>query len=229
MRVTAVVLTPLGWILNGLGNLMLRMLGLPVSKDLSLVYSPDELRLVLHESRDEGLMAEEQHQMLERVIDFGERPLRLVMVPRTHIFALSSERTVADAIACLDTEVFSRFPIFHEDRDNITGVVHVKDLFLALRRGRSDAKLTEYQHPVTYFPESLPLDEALDLLRETHAHLGVVVETRGGTAGIVTVEDLVEELFGEIQRRIRPGRSSTLSGTGARLEREGTDESVRPR
>lgn len=199
MRITAVILAPLSWILNGLGNLMLKLLRLPVSKDLTLVYSPDELRLVLEESRDGGLMPQEQHQMLERVIDFGERPLRLVMTPRTQIFALSADDTVADAIACLESEVFSRFPIYCGDRDNITGVVHVKDLFLAVRRGQEEEKLSMHQHPVTHFPESLPLDEAFDLLRASHAHLGVVAETRGGTAGIVTIEDLVEELFGEIK------------------------------
>lgn len=199
MKICGFLLAPLSWVLNGIGNLMLRLMGLPVSQDLALVYSPEELRMVLEESRDEGLLPPEQHQMLERVIDFGERPLRLVMVPRTQIVGLSDEALVKDAIEVLKAEEYSRYPVYHGDRDNITGYVHVKDLFAALRRGESERKVAELRHELAYLPESLPLDEAMESLRAANAHMAVVVEDRGGTAGIVTAEDLIEELFGEIR------------------------------
>lgn len=199
MKICGFVLAPLSWVLNGIGNLMLRLLGLPVSQDLALVYSPEELRMVMEESRDEGLLPPEQHQMLERVIDFGERPLRLVMIPRTQIVGLSDEALVSDAIEVLKAEEYSRYPVYHGDRDNITGYVHVKDLFAALRRGELDRKVSEICHELAFLPESLPLDEAMDRLRAANAHMAVVVEDRGGTAGIVTAEDLIEELFGEIR------------------------------
>ncbi len=199
MRISGFVLAPLGWFLNHLGALCLKMLGLPVSQDLSTVYSPDELRLVMEESKVEGLLPPEQHQMLERVMDFGERHLRLVMVPRTKVIGLPDTATVTDAVALLKAEEYSRYPIYRGDRDNIISVLHVKDLFAALRRGESERPIVELGHPVEYFPESLLLDDALEKLRAAKAHFAVVVEDRGGTAGIVTAEDLLEELFGEIR------------------------------
>lgn len=199
MRISAFILAPLGWLLNNLGFLCLRMLGLPVSQDLSTVYSPDELRMVMEESKVEGLLPAEQHQMLERVMDFGERHLRLVMVPRTKVVGLPETATVTDAMELVKVEEYSRYPIYRGDRDNIISVLHVKDLFAALRRGERDRLITELGHPVEYFPESLLLDDALERLRAAKAHFAVVVEDRGGTAGIVTAEDLIEELFGEIR------------------------------
>ena len=95
MRLSGWILAPLGWILNGIGNTLLRLLGLPVSKDLALVYSPDEMRMVFDESHEGGLLPPEQHRLLERVIDFGERPVRLVMVPRTQIVGINGDSTVA--------------------------------------------------------------------------------------------------------------------------------------
>lgn len=200
MKVSGVILAPLGWILNGLGNLMLRMLGLPVSHDLALVYSPDELRMVFEESRNEGLLPPEQHQLLENVIDFGERPLRLVMIPRTRIVALPVSATVADATRLLEAEEYSRYPLFQDDIDNLVSFVHVKDIFAALADSDSPTRpLAELAHPMLYLPETLRLDEAMETLRENRAHMAVVVEERGGTAGLVTMEDLIEELFGEIR------------------------------
>ena len=198
MRISGWLLAPLGWLLNNLGALLLRMMGLPVSPDLSIVYSPDELRMVMDESRDEGLLPAGQHQMLERVMDFGERPLRVVMIPRTHIVGLPHTATVREAVELLKAEEFSRYPIYEGDRDNIVKLLHVKDLFAALRRGELERPAVEVAHAVEFLPESLPLDEALERMRSANAHFAVVVEERGGTAGIVTGEDLIEELFGEI-------------------------------
>lgn len=198
MRVSALVLAPLGWILNGIGNTLIRMLGFPVSKDETPVYSPDEMRMVFDESREGGLLPVEQHRLLERVIDFGERPLRLIMVPRTQVVGFNGSSTVAQALDILKIEEYSRYPVFEGDKDNITGVVHVKDLFSALRKGEFERPVRDLQHRIPNFPESMLLDEAMDVLRKESAHFAVVVEARGGTAGIVTVEDLVEELFGEI-------------------------------
>ncbi len=198
MRISGFLLAPLGFVLNWLGSVLLRLLGLPVSPDLATVYSPDELRLVMDESRDEGLLPPEQHQMLERVMDFGERALRLVMVPRTQVVGLPHTATVKDGIDLVRSEQYSRYPVYEGDRDHIVGVLHVKDLFAALRRGDGEVQVSEIAHPVEFMPESLPLDEGLERLRLANAHLAVVVEDRGGTAGIITAEDLLEELFGEI-------------------------------
>lgn len=215
MRVSGFVLAPLGWLLNHLGAICLKMLGLPVSADLSTVYSPDELRLVMEESKVEGLLPPEQHQMLERVMDFGERHLRLVMVPRTKVVGLPDTATVSDAVALLKAEEYSRYPVYRGDRDNIISVLHVKDLFAALRRGESDRPITELGHPVEYFPESLFLDDALEKLRAAKAHFAVVVEDRGGTAGIVTAEDLIEELFGEIRDEFDQDEVPLAEATGS--------------
>lgn len=198
MRVSGFVLAPLVWVLNALGNLALRLLGLPVSQEISLVYSPEELRLVFEESRDEGLLQDEQHQWLQSLLGLRDRSVRQVMVARTRVVGLPADATVSDAFLRIREEGYTRYPLYEGDLDHLVGMVHIRDLFLALSRGRREVRLRDLMRPCLYLPESLHLDQAFERMRSERAHLAVLVDEHGGTAGIVTLEDLVEEVFGEV-------------------------------
>jgi len=198
MRFSGLVLGPLVWALNSLGNLVLRLMKLPISQDLSLVYSPEELRLVFAESRQEGALPAEQHGWLQSLLGLRERTVRQVMVARTRIVGLALETPVLEALHRVREEGYTRYPLFEGDLDHLVGVVHVRDLFAALRRGQGSASVHTLMRACPYVPESLHLDQALERMRSEQAHLAVVVDEHGGTAGIVTLEDLVEEVFGEV-------------------------------
>lgn len=199
MRLSSFVLAPLCWVLNSIGNLLLRMLGLPVSQDMALVYSPEELRLVFEESRDEGVLDPERQRILDSIIDLGDTPLWRVMVARTQISALDWNTTVAEAAARARLEQYSRYPLYAGDVDNIQSVLHVRDLLLASHRGESQRRVAEIGREALFLPETLTADAALERMRSEHTHMAVVLEEAGGTAGILTLEDLVEQLFGELQ------------------------------
>lgn len=198
MWLCGVLLGPLVWILNHLGNLVLRMLGLPVSQELSLVYSPEELRLVFEESREEGLLPKEQHEWLQSLLDLRGRAVRQVMVARTRIVGLAAEAPLREALGRVRQEGYTRYPIFERDLDHLVGVVHVRDLFGAARRGAWEVPMRELMRRMPYLPESMHLNMALERMRTEKVHMAVVVDEHGGTAGLVTLEDLVEQIFGEV-------------------------------
>lgn len=198
MTVCGWILGPLVWVLNHLGNLVLKILGLPVSQELSLVYSPEELRLVFEESHEEGLLQGEQHEWLQSLLGLSERAVRQVMVSRTRVEGLPAEASLPQAMDRVREEGYTRYPVYEKDLDHILGVVHVRDLFGAARRGAREATMRELMRQVPYLPESMHLDQTLERMRAEQAHLAVVVDEHGGTAGIVTLEDLVEEIFGEV-------------------------------
>lgn len=198
MTICGWILGPLVWILNHLGNLVLRVLGLPVSQELSLVYSPEELRLVFEESHEEGLLQGEQHEWLQSLLDLRERSVRQVMVARTRVVGLPVEAGFAEAMELVRDEGYTRYPVYEKDLDHIVGVVHVRDLYGAARRGTRDVTMRDLMRLMPYLPESMHLDQVLERMRAEKAHLAVVVDEHGGTGGIVTLEDLVEEIFGEV-------------------------------
>lgn len=166
--------------------------------------------MVFDESREGGTLNPEQHLLLERVIDFGERPVRLVMVPKSGIVGLAAGCTVEQALGVLRTQEYSRYPIYLDNSQSISGFVHAKDLFAALRRGELQRPVAELQHAVMAVTESVSLGEAMEQLRRASAHLALVLNAAGGLEGIVTVEDLVEELFGEIRDEFDQDESPKL-------------------
>jgi CBS domain containing-hemolysin-like protein len=200
MRLSSLALGPLCWVLNSIGNALLRMLRLPVSQEMALVYSPEELRLVFEESRDEGVLAADRQRILESIMQMGETPLWRVMVPRTEVVALDEDTGLADAAARARIDQYSRYPLFSGSIDNIQCVLHVRDLLTAMHcGGETPVRVSEIARKALFLPETLSAETALERMRAEHTHMAVVLEEAGGTAGIVTLEDLVEQLFGELR------------------------------
>ncbi len=190
---------PLIWLLNGAASLSVRLLGLTPPAEASVAHSEEELRMVLAMSRRSGLLSSRHAQLLENALDFADRTVRQIMVPRGDIAYLDVNRTNSENLSVARKGGHTRYPLCDGDLDHVVGVVNIKDLFLTPPETGETSDLRRLAREPLLFPESLELERALALFQKRHLHLGVVIDEYGGTSGIVTLEDVLEELTGEIQ------------------------------
>jgi CBS domain containing-hemolysin-like protein len=189
------VMSPLIWIFNGAANALLRIFGVEPVYDPA-GHSPDEIRFLVMQAHARGTLDESDRAMLAGVLDFHEKKARDVMRPRTEVVALDIEATEEEVWETLRRERYSRYPVYRESLDDVTGVFLAKDLWL--HSGDAPFNLADFVREPMYVPDSRPAERVLDDLRKTRAHMAVVLDEYGGTAGIVTMEDLVEEVVGDI-------------------------------
>ncbi|HEY7234368.1 MAG TPA: hemolysin family protein [Gemmatimonadaceae bacterium] len=192
----SVIMSPFIALLNGAANGVLRVFGVRPSRPLEQVHSPEELRLLVMQSRAHGALDESDSAMLAGVFDFHEKRARDVMRPRTDIVAIPVDATESDVWQLMRSERYSRYPVYEETLDNVVGVLVAKDLWLE-EPGSPFALRSLIRKPL-YVPDNRPAERVLDDLRRSRAHMAVVLDEYGGTAGIVTLEDLVEEVIGDI-------------------------------
>ena len=187
---------PAIWVLNGAANMLLRMFRIQPVSELEHVHSPDELRLLVTQSAERGQLNETDTAMLAGVFDFHEKKARDVMRPRTEIVALPIEATADEVWDVVRRERYSRYPVYTESLDDVTGVFLAKDLWL--HDSDKPFVMSEHIRPTLYVPDNRPAERVLDDLRKTRFHMAVVLDEYGGTAGILTLEDLIEEVIGDI-------------------------------
>src|SRR5256886_1460844 len=188
-------MAPFIWIFNGVANALLRVLGVEPTTDQE-GHSPEEIRFLVMQAHARGTLDESDRAMLAGVLDFHEKKARDVMRPRTDVVALDVETTEEEVWEVLRRERYSRYPVYRESLDDVIGVFLAKDLWL--HSGDAPFNLADFVREPMYVPDSRPAERVLDDLRRTRAHMAVVVDQSGGTAGIVTMEDLVEEVVGDI-------------------------------
>jgi CBS domain containing-hemolysin-like protein len=184
--------------LNGSANFLVRRLGVEPQEELASARSPEELGLLAAISARAGAIPEETAILLRRTIRFGEKRAAEAMTPRVDVTGLRLDATVADLLAAVGESGHSRFPIFEDTLDHVTGIVGVTDALSVPPARRATTLVGAIATEPVYVPESLDLDGVLDTLTNSRAALAIVVDEYGGTDGVVTVEDLVEELVGEI-------------------------------
>lgn len=166
-----------------------------------------EILAMLETAEDEGLVEESEAELVEDALGFGEILVRSVMVPRVDVASLDAEKTLADAVAIFFSTGFSRLPIYKETPDDVLGILHVKDVFrMTWTESEAATKpVAEFLRPAYFVPETKPIDELLQELRARRTHIAIVADEYGGMAGLVTLEDLLEELVGEIADEFDPG------------------------
>lgn len=206
--------------LNGVGNGVVRLIGLHPVGGHGAVHSVEELELLVHSTREAGLLEEQQEQMVAGVFDFGERRASRVMTPRTELHAVPTTIGLDELTTEAAEGHHSRLVVYEGDLDHILGVVHAKDVLRTLA-GRQGAvgegralppfDVRDILRKVPFFPESLPLDELMAALRRERAQVAVTVDEFGGTAGIVTLEDLLEEIVGEVQDEFDQRQESVVA------------------
>jgi len=148
---------------------------------------------------DEPLLEEDERQMIENIFDLGDTEVLEVMVPRVDMVAIEIGTSLPEIQKAAAESGFSRFPIYREDMDDICGIVYLKDIFPDISGSPADIDLMKHVHPPYYVPESKKLDSLLKEFRSRHVHIAIVVDEFGGTAGLVTLEDLIESIVGDIQ------------------------------
>ncbi|MGC9318207.1 MAG: hemolysin family protein [Armatimonadota bacterium] len=159
----------------------------------------DQLKAMIDEGQSQGALAVGTGRMLQGALDFGDQTAAQVMTPRPDMSCVEETATIAEALAVAMESKHSRLPVFAEDRDHITGILYVKDLLPYVRLGEMDTPVRTVARPSHFVPESIPADELLRQLRVGRRTMAIVYDEFGGTAGLVTIEDLLEEIVGDIQ------------------------------
>ena len=208
----AFIFKPLVWLINLLGDLVLRLIRLPHADEFSNVHSVEELEMLVSSSRQAGVLEEEEEAILRRVFDLGDLTARQVMVPRTEVTGISVSTSIDEMIETMRNETHSRFPVYEGDLDNIVGMLYVKDVFTALTErvgigadGASTNGVAHEMSPRTLMrnieqvPETMSANELLAFMQKKRVQIAVVIDEYGGTSGIVTLEDVFEEIVGDVQ------------------------------
>ena len=190
--------SPFTNLLNRSSEVVLRLFGQKAVNPEENVHSPEELRMLIEQSQEGGVLQAQDADILEGVFEFSEKNAREVMTPRTDIDALPIEATLDETIALVEESGRSRYPVFEETIDNIVGIVLAKDLIPILRSPPPDFSLRTILRPVHVVPGSREVEEVLSDFKRLKEHLAIVLDEYGGTAGLVTMEDLLEEIVGEI-------------------------------
>lgn len=192
------MLFPIVYALNGVGNLLLK--GLGINRQVAHAdqyYTPEELQLIVQESEELGVLRAESSQMLQELFEFGDLTAGQVMVPRVRVDGIPVGAEPEELREILPSSPHTRYPVYQNDLDQIVGMIHIKDVLGLL--WREETLRETHARPVPIVPETAPLDTVLTMMRRENAQLAVVIDEHGGTSGIVTLNDLVEEVVGEIE------------------------------
>jgi CBS domain containing-hemolysin-like protein len=176
----------------------------PVARSLGIkpgtpLVTEEELKLLVNVGEEEGLIEKEEREMIEGILLFGDTLVREVMVPRIDIAALEATSSINEALDFALEQGHSRIPVYDETIDRVIGILYIRELLPLLRDGRLNATLRDHLRQVYFIPETMKVDALLRNLKTQKVHLAIVVDEYGGTAGLVTIEDLLEEIVGEIQ------------------------------
>ncbi len=199
MRMFYILLYPAIWLLNGCALILVKWFGFKDAEGSKSALSRQELKHELLGSRAEGYLSESQTEILHKTLEFPGHIVRQIMVPRTDMIALDVNDPFEDNFRTLCNSVHTRYPLFEDSQDNIVGILHLKSLLPVLDSHGPAPDIRAFAHEAQFVPESLPIARLLALFQEEKSHLAIVIDEYGGTSGIVTLEDVIEELLGEIQ------------------------------
>jgi CBS domain containing-hemolysin-like protein len=220
-RAFTVVVRPLISALNASANGIVRLLGQIPQNELALAHSPGDLGLLLDESAAHGLLDEHQQALLSRAIDLAELDAEAAMVPRADIVAVEADAGIDELERLASTTGRSRIPVYDQQLDQLRGVLHVKDLLSVTPEERASTTAGGMARPAIVTPESRPVQDLLVDMREQRQHIAIVIDEYGGVSGLVSMEDLLEELIGDFEDesdqlalgvRTRPGGVVSLPG-----------------
>src|SRR5687768_16457341 len=197
LRIFYTIFKPFIWLLNGFANIILKMLGVkPINEQE--IHSEEELRLIIAESEEGGAIEPAERELIQNVFDFDDRIVRQVMVPRVKISGLRADLTIQQTMDVILKEGYSRYPVFENSLDEIIGIVHANYIIMAHFQNTGNG-LKDVMRPAHFIPETKPIDALLREFQRRKTQMAIVVSEFGGTIGIVTFEDILEELVGDIQ------------------------------
>ncbi len=195
------VMYPFIWALNGAARVTTQMFGLKQVSEHELAHTEEELRIILSESYKSGEINQSEFKYVNKIFEFDNRIAKEIMVPRTEIISLSKEDTLETFLQVAHAEKFTRYPIIDGDKDHIIGMVNIKEIMTDIITNRENAARTleSYIRPIIRVIDSIPIHDLLVKMQKDRIHLAILMDEYGGTSGLVTVEDILEEIVGEIR------------------------------
>lgn len=196
------VLFPFIWFLNGSARLLVGLFGLKQVSEHEVTHTQEEIRLLIAESNKSGEINNSEMKFVNNVFEFDDRLAREIMIPRTEMVAFSIDTPYDEILKRISQEKYTRYPIFDGDRDNIIGFFNIKDFLIKGLEDPGKAKtfaLKNFIKPVINVIETTPIKEVLQKMQKERIHIAILVDEYGGTSGLVTAEDIIEELVGEIR------------------------------
>jgi CBS domain containing-hemolysin-like protein len=230
IRAFTVAFTPIFWVTCRVARFLATRIGIDPSLSSRAAHSEEEIKLLVEDSAEEGVLEEEEKEMIHSIFEFADTFARQIMVPRIDVCSVSMDAPLTEVVEAAMASGHSRLPIHDGTVDKIVGVVHVKDLLPHLVRGEAEHPVREVMRPPYFVPEAKKIDELLQEFRRYKSQMAIVVDEFGGTSGLVTVEDVLEEIVGEIEDEYdtaaRPGVEATTEGEGTLVDARVTIEDV---
>ncbi|OXM14494.1 hemolysin family protein [Paenibacillus herberti] len=192
------ILYPFIWLLNGSANALVRLFGLHAVSEHEDSHSEEEIQIILSESLQSGKINNTEYGYVSRIFAFDEMVAREIMVPRTDMVCLYTNHSREENLAVIQKEQYTRFPVASESKDNIVGMINTKQLFLTYHED-PEFNFRDLIHPVVSVPESIPVKQLLKRMQQERVHIAMLVDEYGGTSGLITIEDILEEIVGEIR------------------------------
>ncbi|MFD2679239.1 hemolysin family protein [Bacillus seohaeanensis] len=194
------VLYPFIWVLNSSARFATRLFGLKAVSEHEIAHTEEELRIILSDSYKSGEINQSEFKYVNKIFEFDNRIAKEIMVPRTEIVSLAMDDKLDSLLTIVKEEKFTRYPIIDGDKDHIIGFINIKEVFTNLLQDNTKKKtLSEYMRPIIRVIETMPIDELLAKMQRERIHIAVLMDEYGGTSGLVTVEDIIEEIVGEIR------------------------------
>lgn len=191
------IMYPFIWVLNGTANQLLRIIGVEPATEKESAHTEDEIRILMKESHKNGLIDNTELTLVDNIFDFAETNAREIMIPRTEMICLNTNLTLEGNKKIALEQMLTRYPVCENDKDNIIGFVHIKDLLKDTAHSLHDIR--EITRPITTVPESMQISMLLKLMQKRKSQIAILIDEYGGTSGLVTLEDIMEEIVGEIQ------------------------------
>jgi CBS domain containing-hemolysin-like protein len=191
------VFRPVIWTLNATSNFLLKKLGIPITGPGDLVHSAEELEIIVNEGAKSGVLNKTEQELISSIFDFTETLAREIMIPRTEMVAVNIDTSREALVHKVSEEGYSRMPVYKESLDNIIGIIYTKDL-ITLLEYRDLIVLQDIVRPAYFVPESVMISKLMRDLQERKLHMAIVIDEFGGTQGLITMEDILEEIVGEI-------------------------------
>lgn len=192
------IMYPFIWLLNGSANGLVRIFGLKPASEHEDAHSEEEIQIILSESYQSGKINNTEYGYVNRIFAFDELLAKEIMIPRTDMVCLYTNNTFDQNMEIIRREQYTRFPVAHQGKDQIIGMINTKQMFLNYEEGKS-VDLKQFMHPVLTVSEATAVNDLLKRMQKEQVHLAVLVDEFGGTAGLVTIEDILEEIVGEIR------------------------------
>ncbi|PGZ09400.1 hypothetical protein COE30_08745 [Bacillus cereus] len=192
---------PFIWILNGSARVITKLLGLKPPKGHDEVHSEEELRLLVSESYKNGEINQSEYKYVNKIFEFDDRIAKEIMVPRTEMHIISKEMPAEEALQKMSQEKYTRYPVVDGDKDHVIGFVNFKDIFtdFVQHKAVSKKKVEQYIRPIILVIDSIPIHDLFLKMQKERTHIAILIDEYGGTSGLVTVEDILEEIVGDIQ------------------------------